>query len=302
MTREFSSLAFLTDEELTTRIHALAAAERGSTVALVVSLVEFDARRLYLGQGYPSLHVFCAKALHLSDDAAYNRIRAARVAAKWPIVLDRLADGSLTLTAIRVLSDVLTDTNHLELFEAARHKSKREVERLVAPLKPEGSLLPRALVTAVGSELYRVELIIDEQTHAGLRRLQDLLRHQIPSGDPGLVVARAIFSLIDQLERKKWARTDAPRSSASAPSKTRHIAAVVRRAVWTRDGARCTFVGTAGRCPERGFLEFHHAVPFADGGQTTVANLELRCRAHNQYEAEEWFGPRLRRDETGVRT
>lgn len=47
-----------------------------------------------------------------------------------------------------------------------------------------------------------------------------------------------------------------------------------------------------GRCTETGFLEFHHVVPFAEGGETTVANLELRCRAHNAYEAEQWFGAR----------
>jgi hypothetical protein len=38
-------------------------------------------------------------------------------------------------------------------------------------------------------------------------------------------------------------------------------------------------------------LQYHHRIPFADGGPTTVENLELRCPAHNAYEAEQWFGP-----------
>jgi hypothetical protein len=33
--------------------------------------------------------------------------------------------------------------------------------------------------------------------------------------------------------------------------------------------------------------------PYADGGETTVENIELRCRAHNAYEAEQYFGPPL---------
>jgi hypothetical protein len=45
------------------------------------------------------------------------------------------------------------------------------------------------------------------------------------------------------------------------------------------------------RCAETGFLEFHHVVPFADRGDTSATNIELRCRAHNQYEAELWSGP-----------
>ena len=45
-----------------------------------------------------------------------------------------------------------------------------------------------------------------------------------------------------------------------------------------------------GRCRETGFLEIHHVVPYAAGGQTVVENLELRCRAHNAYEADLYFG------------
>ena len=39
-----------------------------------------------------------------------------------------------------------------------------------------------------------------------------------------------------------------------------------------------------------GFLEFHHVVPFADGGDTSITNLQLRCRTHNALEARNYFG------------
>jgi len=32
-------------------------------------------------------------------------------------------------------------------------------------------------------------------------------------------------------------------------------------------------------------------VPFADGGEPITTNIQLRCRAHNAYEGDEWFGP-----------
>ena len=48
---------------------------------------------------------------------------------------------------------------------------------------------------------------------------------------------------------------------------------------------------------ERGFLEFHHLSPFAEGGETTAANLALRCRAHNAYEATRHFGTLFVREE-----
>ena len=76
--------------------------------------------------------------------------------------------------------------------------------------------------------------------------------------------------------------------------------AAVRRAVWARDGGQCAFIGANGRCRETGFLEFHHVVPYASGGATSVENLQLRCRAHNAYEAERDFGPWLVREAAAV--
>ena len=73
--------------------------------------------------------------------------------------------------------------------------------------------------------------------------------------------------------------------------------ASVKRAVWARDGGQCAFIGSEGRCTARGFLELHHVEPFALGEPTTIENLQLRCRAHNAYEAAMEFGSFLLREE-----
>ena len=66
----------------------------------------------------------------------------------------------------------------------------------------------------------------------------------------------------------------------------------VKRGAWRRDGGQFGFVAHDGqRCGERTFLEFHHIHPYARQGPTTVENISLRCRRHNQYEAELVFGP-----------
>lgn len=122
--------------------------------------------------------------------------------------------------------------------------------------------------------------------------MQDLLRHSVPNGDPGAIFERALELLLADLLKRKLAVTDRPRVSRAPKILSRHIPAAVKREVWQRDGGQCAFNGDQGRCRETGFLEFHHIVPFAEGGETTAANLELRCRAHNAYEAERWFGPR----------
>jgi 5-methylcytosine-specific restriction endonuclease McrA len=124
-----------------------------------------------------------------------------------------------------------------------------------------------------------------------LRQVQGLLRHVVPSGDPAVIFDRALTVLLQDLERRKLAQVRRPRQSIPSVVRTRHVPAAVRRTVWERDDGRCAFIGTDGRCSERGFLEFHHVVPFALGGPTTAANVQLRCAAHNAYEAAIDFGP-----------
>src|SRR6185503_7271750 len=93
------------------------------------------------------------------------------------------------------------------------------------------------------------------------------------------------------------AATDRPRTTgaAAARDRPRHIPAAVKRAVWLRDGGRCRFVARGGRqCSAQGFLEFHHVRPYAVGGKATAENIELRCRAHNAYEADLYYGAGVR--------
>jgi hypothetical protein len=152
----------------------------------------------------------------------------------------------------------------------------------------------RAVIAPLAPQRYKLQLTMNQATHEKLRRVQDLMRHRIPTGDPAEIFDRALTLLLIELERTKCAAMDRPRGTgatiAAVDKRTRHVPAVVRRAVWARDAGRCAFVGNNGRCTERGFLEFHHSHPYAEGGETTVANIELRCRAHNKYEKDLFSG------------
>jgi hypothetical protein len=331
-----NSVHDLSDEQLLHAVKDAATRERNATAQLIALLAEMDARQLYLGQGYSSLFVYCTQCLRLSEHAAYGRIEAARAARRFPLVLESLADGSITLTTVCLLASHLTSDNHRHLLDTARHKSKREVEQQIAALRPAPDVpsmvrklpqptlspmtespgngrastdLVRAPTSQAGTRSrvtppvirpltparYRVQLTIDRDTRDKLRRVQDLLRHVVPDGDPAVIFDRALTLLLHDLERKKHAQVERPRGGAMLNHGSRHVPATVRREVWARDGGQCAFIGSDGRCGERGFLEFHHVVPFAEGGSTTVDNLQLRCRAHNAYEGRQHFGfPLLR--------
>jgi hypothetical protein len=135
---------------------------------------------------------------------------------------------------------------------------------------------PRPTVTPLTPGRYRLQFTISHETHDMLRRVQALARHAIPSGDPAAIFERALTLLLQELERRRCAAVASPRAAPEVNGRTRHVPASVKREVWRRDNGRCAFVGREGRCTERGLLEYHHVQPYAAGGPTTTANIELR--------------------------
>jgi hypothetical protein len=325
-----SRFSRLSNEALLAEVKRLAANERQATARLVASLMELDTRRLYLGEGCASMFTYCTQVLHLSEHAAYGRIEAARAAHQFPVILDLLTDGSLTLTAVGLLRPHLTDDNYREILSSARGKSKREVEVLVAGIRPRPDVPPsvrklpeprhtallvtqpesaleggasslsvqgrppippnRNVVAPLTPENYKVQFTIRSETRELLGRVQDLLRHQVPNGDLAEIFDRALRVLLAELERTKLATTERPRTPRSSHQRSRHIPAHVKRVVWARDGERCAFVGAHGRCTETGLLQLHHVVPYAAGGESVTENIQVRCASHNRYEAERYFG------------
>jgi hypothetical protein len=359
----------LSDSELVDELAQLAGSERRTTTSLIAHLAELDTRGLHLRAGYPSLFVYCTQVLHLSEGGAYNRIEAARLALRFPAVLDLLAHGLLNLGTLRLLGAHLTPDNHETLFAAASRKSKRELERLLAGMFPKPDvaftvrklpvpttraarisqtmaettavgqptspatlasltetaalelpaaphapieaapspsgdratpgtghgcrLPPHPVATVLSSDRYQFRFTVSAGTYEKFKRAQDLLRHAVPSGDPAEIIDRALSALLEGLEQKKFAATARPRTGSGSAPDSRAIPAAVKRAVKARDHGSCAFVAESGRrCGATAFLEFHHVVPYARGGPATEANIQLRCRAHNGYEAELDFGRR----------
>jgi hypothetical protein len=82
------------------------------------------------------MFAYCTGALHLSEAEAYRRITAARASRLHPMLLDMLRDGRLHLSGIAQLVPLLTAENCAALLERATHRTKREIEELVAELSP----------------------------------------------------------------------------------------------------------------------------------------------------------------------
>jgi hypothetical protein len=152
-------------------------------------------------------------------------------------------------------------------------------------------------VTPMAEDVFLIRLAASGAMVGRLRHAQDLLSHAVPRGDVTEVFDRALKALIVELEKKKTgagirSRLRCGDDRAIAVPRARYITVDVRRAVWIRDGGRCAYISPDGRrCEARAFLQFHHLKPHEVGGPPTVENIALRCRAHNQYEADVYFAP-----------
>jgi hypothetical protein len=387
-TKSFDSVAMLSEQELLDHFDVLVVRDRRTTAELLVAIAEIDERKLWAGQACSSMFTFCMERFHMSEQVTAKRLWAARMARRFPVILEMVERGELHLAAIHLLSKHLTEENHVRVLELAKHKSSRAVERLAAELAPRADVqsriraMPRSRAAgphidgpavsrdetpggrdqpdsdAVGTSgrqdlagntsgrqlarpaatltkpivplsprRYKIEITVDEATHDKLRSLQDLLGRSATGRDPAAIISRAIDVLLVQaLARKagctdrrkpmaptranstegtkpttstKVKYTDRPASSTLAADtaasqrakRTRTIPAAVRREVWQRDCGRCCYADARGRrCRETSNVEFHHKTPFAIGGQPTLENIELRCAAHNQYQADLDFG------------
>jgi len=342
----------LSDQDLLARVGVLAGKEREASVELVAHLAALDARpALFAAAGHGSLFTYCTEVLRLSEDATCNRIQAARACRDFPMILDLLASGAMSLTSVRILRPHLTPENHEAVLARASRRSRREIEGLVAELAPRPDVpssvrklptatpapalmpaatlpvpraeaatlappepaprvsspvprrtIPRPIIETTSPERYRVQFTIGKESHEKLRRVQALLRREIPNGDPGAIFDRALTLLLEKVEKAKLGAATKPRPRSIRPGADRELRTPivpsrdvprhVQRGVSQRDGGQCAFVSRdEHRCTERTFLQFHHILPYAKGGRATVENISLRCRRHNQYEAELAFGP-----------
>jgi hypothetical protein len=231
-------------------------------------------------------------------------------------LLARIERGDLTLSTMALLADALTEANYEELVEAAAGKTKADVQSLLVRRSPSPDV-PAAITTipmqpaipifgsapvpppaaTAGPQLvplsetrHKVQFTASDELRDKLERAQDLLRHANADGDLAVVVERAVDLLLEKLEKQRLGKTSHPREPREEGELT-SVSRKARRAVFERDGERCTFTNADGhRCPATTWLELDHIEARARGGTNEPGNLRVRCRAHNRLHAEQTFG------------
>jgi len=180
--------------------------------------------------------------------------------------------GEETHDTLRQLQDLLS--HQIPAADPALIIERALKELLKKTLKTKAAMTDRPRKATPKREIER-----NEKSQTAMRpRLRERCSHR----NDGMSKRRA--------EGVATSQPDETTSSTSG-TRTRAIPAEVKRKVWRRDGGSCAFTdGKGRRCDQRRFVEYHHAIPYARGGEHQIENIELRCRAHNLLEAERDYG------------
>jgi hypothetical protein len=183
---------------------------------------------------------------------------------------------------------------------------------------------PRTDSEPLTAELSRVHVTVPREFFALLEAARSALSHARPGASDGEILIEGLKAVVDRCARRRGivkkpeqvARPEATPGAAreargapeadptanpatstpaepAAPARRRreYIPAAIRRAVWERDGDRCSFpLASGGVCGSNYQLELDHVTPVALGGGSTVDDLRVACRAHNQDAARRVFG------------
>src|SRR5436190_19942710 len=133
---DFYVTSHFSNRELRLELKASDAGECKATAVLLSRLGEFDERKLFREDAYPSMRSYCMGELKYSEEKASKRIYAARTARKLPVLFMALADGRLNLTGVVMLARYLTLGNVAELLAAAGRKTNEEIAELIAERFP----------------------------------------------------------------------------------------------------------------------------------------------------------------------
>jgi 5-methylcytosine-specific restriction endonuclease McrA len=269
----------------------------------------------HLHLGFGSFGEYIERLLGHTRRATEERLRVAEALERSPRLASALRDGSLSWSAVRELTRVATARNEEAWIEAAKGRTLREIEELVAGHSPgdmpddsrDPSLRRHVLRFEVSAETYAVF----REAMAKLRRESDssidddasllLLARQILGGptDEGRAPYQIALTVCDECGRGRqqgrgelievgaeiveMAQCDAQHVGdthvGAEPTKARQdVTPALRRHVLRRDHGRCVVPG----CRQSLFLDLHHVALRSEGGEHGVDNLITVCGAHHR--------------------
>ena len=302
----------MTDLELDQFSIETAEKQRTITLLQLNQLNENERRRLYSRFNCSSLHEYCVKRLKMDDGTAGRYISAARLLIEVPEVKEKVQSGSIAVTTVSdagvffrreaKLGKKFDQAEKREVLLSLDSTSTRKAQAILISKSSQPEIHFKEKVTPKTETISEVRLHLDEETLQALDRLKEIWSHSEPNASYADLIKRAVSEAVEKHDPvKKAERSEAKAQKAAAkdlaetkstPAPEPQKKSEVKRQVWLRDKGECTFVDprTGEICGSRHFVEEDHILPKAMGGEYTLENVRLVCRAHNQRHAINCYG------------
>jgi hypothetical protein len=280
-------------------------------------LVRAHRSRVHVHLGFGSFVEYVERLFGYGPRWTGERLRVAEALELLPEIAQALRDGVITWSTVRELTRVASSGNEGEWLRAARWRTVREVEEMVAgrrvgdsPDDPGDASVRRHVLRM---EVTAETLATFREAMAKLRRdagesLDDdaamlLLARQVLGGpaDEGRASYQVALTTCDAC-RKTWqqgrgelmevgaevaemAGCDAQQvghvdnsTHVGMARASQVIPPALRRKVMRRDGGRCVVPG----CRHATFVDIHHIVLRSEGGEHDEETLIVLCPAHHR--------------------
>jgi hypothetical protein len=248
-------------------------------------LLQVEELQIYLSFDITSLYTYCVELLQLSPQSAKDFIVVVRKSLEVQALAEALRKQKTTISKARKICPVLTSDNASEWIALACECPTRVIEKAVAQAKPREAA--HESMTYVSGDVLEFKLAVTEEWERLLKQTKDLMSQK---ENRAVTSDEAIFSLMTRFCDKENPVKKAERA-LKRPSKTnrdlerrgRYRQARVEHEVNLRDQGQCTHIDRNGkRCEAKRWLQKHHIVEFANGGEHTAENLITLCGAHHR--------------------
>ena len=282
----------LNDDNLDRVMRDTAARERAVTLELLKLLAECERRHLFSKFACSILHAYCVQELKMSDGDAGRKVSAARLLREMPAIEEKVMSGSMPITSVAQVavffkreakSGVIYEASEkFELVESLEDLSTRKIESILISKASQPEIHLRETQRAVAKDRTEIKIFVEDVTLGHLGKLKSLWSNATADASLSEVIKRMASECVKREERP----IRSSRAPALEPTK-----ASISRDIRQRDEGKCTYIDKHGRrCGSEHFLEEDHILPKAIGGEYSVENIRLRCRAHNQRHAIDSFG------------
>ena len=287
------------DQELLANIIILVKKEKDLTFAVIEHLAEIQNRRLFADLGYSSLFAYCTKHLGYCESEAYYRINAMKLTKSVPMAKALIKTGQLTIANASQVYSTLKKIEQFEKLGTLEKSDNPSVDFKQLEKKLPAQLARQLIIEVCGKSKREAEVILNGHNQsAKIKKIkieidnttyQNFEKYREGNGcfsDEEII--KQLFKLLDikknDSDKENIIGPNIKTVKVTSVKKSRYIPTLLKLTIKNRAGNCCEYISplSHNRCIEKRNLEFDHIQPFAKGGSSSIQNLRLLCKTHNQ--------------------